>query len=281
MKLKEKLQHLLVVHNFSPKSFFSQNFLIDEKIVHRLIEEIGVEKEDFILEIGAGTGILTSHLVRKAGKVWAVEIDEELCKILREEVGEKDNLKILCKDITRIDLDKVFSEKDKVKVVGNLPYHIASWLLLHLVRKKWWKVMVFTIQREVAQRLLSPPGDKKRGVLTVVVSYYAKVEKVIDIPPQAFYPVPKVGSTVVRFRPEKKVEVFNERAFLATVKAAFTTRRKTLLNCFSRELRLPREVVRDILSESEISEKARAEQLRVEDFIRISNIIQRGKDLPG
>jgi len=273
MKLKEKLQHLLVIHDFFPKSYLSQNFLIAPNIILRIVEEIEIGKKDLVLEIGAGTGILTSHLVKKAKKVWAVEVDEKLCRILREEMGKAENLEIICKDIKQVDLDKLFSGRGKIKVVGNLPYHIASRLILHLIRKKWWKVMIFTIQREVAERLLSPPGDKKRGVLTVITSYYADVEKVIDIPPQAFYPPPRVSSTVIRLRPGKRLKAKNEDFLIATVKAGFASRRKTLLNCFSRELKLPRNLIEDVLIKSEIPEKARAEELKVEDFVRLSNLL--------
>ena len=133
--------------------------------------------------------------------------------------------------------------------------------------------MVFTIQREVADRLLSPPGNKTRGALTVIVSYYADIEKVIDIPPQAFYPAPKVSSTVVRIKSKKEDGAKNEELFLDTVRAGFAARRKTLLNCLTKELSLPRPLVRNILAECEIPEKRRAEQLEVEDFVKISNFL--------
>ncbi len=273
MKLKEKLENLLALYDFSLKSSLSQNFLIDPKIVLRLAQEIEPEKEDLVLEIGCGTGILTHHIAKKAKKVWAVEIDKELCSILRSQLKNLGNLEVINEDITKLDLDKLFYNKNNLKVVGNLPYHITSWLLLYLVRKKWWKMMVFTIQREVADRLLSPPGNKTRGALTVIVSYYADIEKVIDIPPQAFYPAPKVSSTVVRIKSKKEDGAKNEELFLDTVRAGFAARRKTLLNCLTKELSLPRPLVRNILAECEIPEKRRAEQLEVEDFVKISNFL--------
>ncbi|MBE0478423.1 ribosomal RNA small subunit methyltransferase A [Candidatus Aerophobetes bacterium] len=278
MKLKEKLEHLMAVYNLCPRASLSQNFLIDARCVSRLIEEIGLEEKDIVLEIGAGTGILTSHLLQKAGRVFAVEIDESLCKVMRDELKGKSNLKILCGDITKLALDSLFLEEDSVKVVGNLPYHIASRIILELVRKKWWELMVFTIQREVADKLLSCPGKKTRGALSVIVSYYTDVKKVMDIPPQAFYPAPRVTSTVVKIEAKKKKLVAeDEKFFLDVVKASFTARRKTLLNCLSRGLSLSREVARDILIKSKVPEKKRAEELEVEDFIRISNVLLRKK----
>ena len=273
MKLKKRLEHLLTLYDVSPKSFLSQHFLIDIKGVSRLLWEIGLEKTDLVLEIGAGTGILTSHLAEKAKKVWAVEVDEELCHILRDELQGKGNVEILCQDITRLDLDILFVGKNDIKVIGNLPYHIASWLLLHLAGKKWWNVIICTVQREVAQRLLSPPGKKTRGALTVMVSYYTNVEKIMDIPPQAFYPVPKVSSTVVRMRPREGFEAKSEELFLDMVKAGFTNRRKTLLNSLTRELHLPRQMVQDTLTRCGVPEKTRAEELQVKDFVTISNLL--------
>lgn len=273
MKLKERVESLLARYDLCPKPSLSQNFLIDPGIVSRLVEEIGLKGEETVVEIGAGTGILTSHLVKRARKVFAVEIDEGLCRVLQDEFRKVRNLEIVCGDVTQINVDRLFSEKDEVKVVGNLPYHIASWLLLYFARRKWWKEMMFTIQREVAHRLLSPPGTKKRGALTVITFYYTEVEKIMDVPSQAFYPAPKVSSTVVRIKPKKGLRVKNERLFEDTVKASFSARRKTLLNSLTRGLNLPRERVRYILIKSKISERTRAEELEVEDFIRISNLL--------
>jgi len=276
MKLKEKVENLLKAYDFSPKSYFSQNFLIDPRIIARLVEEIKIEKDDLILEIGAGTGILTSFLVEKARKVWAVEVDEKLCEILKKELGEKEELEIICQDIAKVNLDLLFSGK-KIKVVGNIPYHITSWLLLFLVRKKWWKQMILTIQKEVAEKLTSPPGDKKRSFLPVVVSFYADVRKVMDIPPQAFYPSPKVTSSVVRLRPKKKTEELDEELFMKIVKAAFTSKRKTLVNSLSMKLKLPREIIKDVLLKVGLSEKIRAEKLKTEDFVEITKFFMEEK----
>lgn len=273
MKLKERTEYLFEKYNFFPNSSLSQNFLIDLKTVCRIVEEIGLKKGDLVLEIGAGTGVLTSYLLEKAKKVWAVEIDEKLCQILKDELGEKGNLEVICEDVTKLDIKKLFSGKDKIKVVGNLPYHIASFLLLHLARENWWDIMLFTIQREVADKLLSSPGEKKRGALTVLMSYYTDMERVIDIPPQAFYPPPKVSSTVVRIRRKKDFSAKDEKLLVSTIKAAFSSRRKMLLNSLAKGLNLPKEVVRSVLINSGIPEKKRAEQLKIEDFVKISNLL--------
>lgn len=274
MRLKEKLEYFLGSYNLCPKSSLSQNFLIDPKMVARIVDEIGPKKDEVVVEIGAGTGILTSHLVNKTGKVLAIEIDEGLCRIIRHQLGGEERLEIVCQDVTRVNLDSLIPKENKVKVVGNLPYHIASWLILHLTEKRWWEVMVFTIQREVAQRLLAPPRDKARGALTVIVSYYADIERLIDIPPQAFYPAPKVSSTVVRIKPaNREVVAKDEKFFKNLVKAGFSFRRKTLSNSLAKELGIAKQRMKQTLAEANIPEKARAEELEVEDFIKLSNIL--------
>ncbi len=273
MKLKTKLENLLHKYDFSPQKRLSQNFLIDPKIISRIVEEIQLKEDDLVLEIGAGTGILTSKLVEKARKVWAIEIDEKLCQMLKDEVSEKKNLEVICADITKCKIENYIQADQKIKVVGNLPYHIASFLILNLVKKEWMEVGIFTIQREVAEKLLCPPGDKKRGALTVLISYYANIQRVIDVPPHAFYPSPKVSSSVVRITKKKERPAKDEELFTATVKAGFSEKRKILLNSLSRGLGIPREFVREILAKSGVSEKKRAEALTVEDFVKISNLL--------
>ncbi|MBC7190258.1 ribosomal RNA small subunit methyltransferase A [Candidatus Aerophobetes bacterium] len=280
MKLKKKLEETFIKYKFSPKPFFSQNFLIDERIVLRIVEEIAPGEDDFIVEVGAGTGILTSHLVKKAKKVLAIEIDRDLCRILEDELGENKNLIIMCEDIKKIDLDRLFPEEKRVKIVGNLPYYFISDLLLTLAEKKCWKEMILTVQREVAERIFAPPGSKKRGFLTLALSLYAQTERIMDIPPQAFYPPPRVSSTVVRMKPSPQ-EKGEEKIILKVVKAAFSSRRKTLLNALCARFGLPRNVVEEALEKSKVPENLRAEMLKLEDFKKIAlnlkNFLKGGK----
>lgn len=274
MKLKAELEQLMAVYSFSPRAYLSQNFLIDPRVVSRLIAEIKLEEKDLVLEIGAGTGVLTSQLIEKAAKVWAVEVDGTLCKVLTDKFGASSNLEIIERDIAKVDFDNLFSGVHSIKVIGNLPYHIATRIILDFVTKKWWKSMLFTIQREVAERILSSPGKKTRGALTVNTSYYVTVERIMDIPAQAFFPIPKVTSTVMSMKPRKiKIEAKNERLFLDVVSASFSNRRKTLLNSLSRGLNLPRDFTQNILRSAKIPEKIRAEQMEVEDFVRMSNVL--------
>jgi len=271
MKLKEKTEYLWSTYGFTPQKKLGQNFLIDPQIVDRIIETLKLEKEDTVLEIGAGTGVLTEKLVEVAKKVIAVEIDEKLCQILSKEMGELPNLRIVCADITQISFSHRFSQRETVKVAGNLPYQIASSLLLDLVRSEWVNLMVVMIQREVAERMLSQPGSKRRGILTVLMRYYAQTTRIIDVPPQVFIPRPKVGSSLIKIEKERKYQAKNEKKLSTVVKAAFSSRRKMLGNALSSGLGMDKEFVKERLSLAGIDWQRRAEELRVEEFVKISD----------
>jgi len=270
IKLKEKTEYLWYKYNFTPKRELGQNFLIDPHIVDRIIESLELTKTDVILEIGAGTGNLTEKLVQRSGKVVAVEIDEKLCTLLREELRDYKNLEIICQDITKMPLLEKFNSNRSVKAAGNLPYGIASSLLLDLAKQEWIKFMVVMVQREVAQRLLAKPGSRKRGILTVLLNYYATLSKIIDVPPQAFIPPPKVGSTILKIERKQVYKVKDEDNFSSVVKMAFSSRRKMLVNSLSAG-KMDKDFLRKKLAKIRIDGKRRAEDLTIEEFILISN----------
>ena len=271
MKLREKTEYLWDKYGFVPHKKLGQNFLIDPGIVSRIIEALEPNERDTVLEIGAGTGVLTERLIPLVKKVIAVEIDEKLCQILEKEVGQYPNLKIICADVTKTSLLDELHHQQKVKIVGNLPYHIASSLLLELLRYQRLKFMVVMIQREVAERITSRPGSKKRGALTVLINYYASIARIIDIPSQVFIPRPRVGGTVLKIEREKEYQASNENKFFRVVRAAFSTRRKMLVNALSRGLAMEKEIVRMTLTRAGVEWQKRAEELEVQDFVRISN----------
>ncbi len=271
MRLRDKTEYLWDKYGFVPQKKLGQNFLIDPGIVNRIIKALKLNKEDAVLEIGAGTGVLTEKLVPLVKRIIAVEIDEKLCQILKKEVGEYPNLKIICADVTQTPLLDRFYQQEKVKIVGNLPYQIASSLILELVKSKWLKFMVVMIQREVAERITSQPGSKKRGALTVLINYYAEITKIIDVPPQVFIPRPRVGSAIMKIEKKKEYQVGNEDKFFRVVRAAFSTRRKMLANALSIGLGMEKEIVKKTLTRAGVKWQRRAEELKVEEFVRISN----------
>jgi len=145
----------------------------------------------------------------------------------------------------------------------------------------WWHMMLFTVQREQAQRFIAEPGSKMRGANTVVLSYHARMERIIDLPPQAFYPMPRVSSSVVRFVPRQGPRAVNYRLFRRIVRAGFDMRRKTLVNSLSRGLALPRIRVQQVLASSGIEVRRRAEELDVLDFIRLTKALSDSSEVSG
>jgi len=157
--------------------------------------------------------------------------------------------------------------------VGNLPYQIASSFLLNLARKEWIKFMVVMVQREVAEKLLARPGEKKRGTLTVLMNYYTIINRVINAPPQVFIPAPKVRSSLIRIDRKENRLAKNEDRFMSVVKGAFRLRRKMLVNALSSELGKDKTLIKERLNRIGIDGKRRAEDLTVEEFVRISEAL--------
>ncbi len=273
-KLREKTEYLWNKYNFVTKKGLGQNFLIDPQILGRIIRALELSEDDAVLEIGAGTGTLTECLASRSGKVIAVEIDEKLCALLKEELKGYGNLEVICGDITRTSFKERFTQPRSVKVAGNLPYRIASSLLLSLVPQEWIKFMVVMVQREVAQRLMAKPGDKRRGMLTVLMNYYALVNKIIDVPPQAFIPPPKVGSSLIKIEGGKVCRAKDENGLILVIKAAFSLRRKMLVNSLSAGLGMDREHVKERLNKTGVDWRRRAEDLTVEEFVRMSESLR-------
>ncbi|MCD6231605.1 ribosomal RNA small subunit methyltransferase A [Candidatus Aerophobetes bacterium] len=273
MRLKEETEYLCEKYNFTPKREWGQNFLIDQKILKRIIQTLRLTKEDIVMEIGAGTGILTEKLVQEGVRVIAVEVDKKLCKILREKFKNTPNLEIREEDIEKFLREEEFSSKRPLKVAGNLPYRIASSILLTLMEKEWVKFMVVMVQREIGERLIAKQGDKKRGVITILANYYTKISPVMNVPPQAFFPLPRVSSTLLEIKRRGRNGVIDKSRFSLIVKAAFSSRRKTLENSLSRALRIDKNYLREKLSQIKIDGKRRAETLDIEEFIKITNTL--------
>jgi len=273
MRLKEETEYLCEKYNFTPKREWGQNFLIDQKILKRIIQTLRLTKEDIVMEIGAGTGILTEKLVQEGVRVIAVEVDKKLCKILREKFKNTPNLEIREEDIEKFLREEEFSSKRPLKVAGNLPYRIASSILLTLMEKEWVKFMVVMVQREIGERLIAKQGDKKRGIITILANYYTKISPVMNVPPQAFFPLPRVSSTLLEIKRRERNGVIDKSRFSLIVKAAFSSRRKTLENSLSRALRIDKNYLREKLSQIKIDGKRRAETLDIEEFIKITNTL--------
>lgn len=249
-----------------------QNFLMDDQVISEIIGASVLDQDVPLVEIGPGLGVLTRILAREVHKLWAVELDKSKVEILQRELQGLP-LEILVMDALKLKLNEIWGDQ-KGFLIGNLPYYITSPLLMHFLEQKESLMgMTVMVQKEVADRLVAKPGTKAYGVLSIAVQVAAEPERICNVPPQAFWPAPKVHSTVVRLNlrsyPGFKV---NSKDFFRVVKAAFSQRRKTLGNSLSSGLGLDKKIVGGILKQAEIDEQRRAETLSIEEFQTITQV---------
>lgn len=223
-------------HDFHFRKKFGQNFLIDPRVLDKIIEAAGIGKEDFVLEIGPGIGTLTQYLCEHAGKVLAVEIDPKLITILKETLADYKNIEIIHGDILKQDIQGIadrYNGGKPVKVVANLPYYITTPIIMELFESHVPLANVTVmVQKEVAERMQAQPGTKEYGALSLAVQYYARPYLAANVPPNCFMPRPAVGSAVIRLDclSRTPVEVKDEKLMFRLIRASFNQRRKTLQN---------------------------------------------------
>lgn len=256
-----------------PRRRLSQNFLVDPEVAARIVDLCQVGREDVVIEVGPGTGALTRHLVERAAHVHAVELDRELYERLGVEYRAEPRLTLHHEDILRVRIRDLAGDR-KALVVGNLPYAITSTLVLWLLdQHQDVRRAVVLMQREVAQRLTAEPGERAAGSLTLVLRYRAEAERILDVPPGCFRPVPKVISSLVaiRFRSRPAVAPRDEAFFFRVIRAAFGERRKTLANAVAAGLALPRDAVVAAAVAAGLDPRTRGERLTLEDFRRLAD----------
>ena len=266
--------------NFHFKKQFGQNFLIDPSVLEHILDYSEINKEDLVIEIGPGIGTLTEALCEKAGFVIAIEIDEKLIPILKDNLSEMDNFFLLHKDALKVDFQKLLSEHPEfssVKVVANLPYYITTPILMSLLERKLsFRSITVMVQKEVALRMKAAPGTKDYGALSLAVQYYSKPEIVQEVPPHCFIPSPNVSSMVIHLQLHEKapVSVKDPALLFKTIKFSFMQRRKTLVNALSSGFHLDKKDLQALLSSLSYSENVRGETLSLEDFALISDAIR-------
>ena len=281
MDNKKALKKQMAQNNLHFNKALGQNFLTDDGILEDIINASCVDKETNVLEIGPGAGVLTLRLAPRAKRIVAVEIDTSLIPMLSESLSEYENTKIINKDILKVDLKELIEEEfsgEPVRVVANLPYYITTPIIMKLLEENpGFESITVMVQKEVADRLAAAPGGKNCGAITYSVNYYCETEKVVDVPPEAFVPAPKVWSSVIKLNLREKppVECMDVNHLFELIKAAFSMRRKTLLNCISNSntIKCDKETLKNILGELEISETIRGEALTLEQFAKISDEI--------
>ncbi|MCL2698290.1 MAG: 16S rRNA (adenine(1518)-N(6)/adenine(1519)-N(6))-dimethyltransferase RsmA [Oscillospiraceae bacterium] len=275
------IKGLFARHGFSFTKSLGQNFLINPSVCPKIVP---TRKGLHAFEIGAGVGVLTRELAKVCEKVICVEIDESLKPILAETLADCPNVEMIWGDVLKLDLKRLFAERfpENAEAVccANLPYYITSPVIMRLLEERLpLESITVMVQKEAAVRLCAPPGTRDCGAVSVAVRYYAEPRKLFDVPRGSFMPAPNVDSAVIRLtvnsvtrlgaHGERRADVEDEQFFFRIVRAAFSQRRKQLVNPLSTELGLQKEEIKNALSAVGVEPTARAENLTLENYISL------------
>ncbi len=277
----EGTKNILNKYPFIFQKKFGQNFLIDPHVLDKIITSSNITKEDCVLEIGPGIGSVTQALLDNAGKVISIEIDNQLIPILTENFKDYKNFKLIHNDVLKVDLKELLSSEAQgfnIKVVANLPYYITTPIIMMLLENKLpIESITVMVQKEVADRMAAKPNNKQYGAITVSMKYYCETYLVANVPRNCFMPRPNIDSAVIKLTLHKEppIKVNNEKLFFTIIKAAFAQRRKTLLNTLNStaNLDISKDALKEILDESGIGSSTRGETLALEDFAKLSDLI--------
>lgn len=270
------IRDVLSRHGFSFSKGLGQNFLINPTVCPRMAEMGNAKPGWGIIEIGAGVGVLTAELARRADKVVCIEIDSRLLPVLDETLAEFDNIKIVNEDVLKVDLHKLIEQEFAgmpVAVCANLPYYITSPIIMNLLEAHLpITSLTVMVQKEAAARLCAEPGSREVGAVSIAVRYYSEPKILFQVSRGSFLPAPDVDSTVIRLdvRDHPPVEVGSEEQFFKVVRAAFSQRRKTLPNTLSAGLGIPKAQAIEMLEKAGIPTNLRAEQLTLDQFALLS-----------
>ena len=266
-----------------PSKRLGQHFLRDQRTIHRIVDALAPRTGETIIEIGPGTGALTSLLVERSGRLIAVEFDNKLAPLLQERFGGFRNFKLVMADALTVDFCKEILPANSARLVANLPYNISTAILQRLIAQRACiEEMVLMLQREVVERILAPPGTSDRGFISVLVEAYCEAEKLFDVAPGAFRPPPKVWSSVMRlrFRTRINAENMDDGLLWEVVSAGFAQKRKTILNNLRHASGRLQEILKRnggasiVLCKANVELQRRAETLTLEEWGRIVQAIR-------
>lgn len=272
---------ILQKYQFRFSKKYGQNFLIDTRVLDKIIRAADISKEDYVLEIGPGIGTLTQYLAEAAKHVIAVEIDDKLIPILQDTLSAYNNVTILHQDILKVDLNQLVQQQCEgrpLKVVANLPYYITTPIIMGLFENHVpIQSITVMVQKEVADRMQTGPGNKDYGALSLAIQYYAEPYIVANVPPNCFMPRPNVGSAVIRLTLHENppVKVLDEKLMFDCIRASFNQRRKTLINGLnnSSDIHISKKLIVEAVENLQKGASIRGEALTLEEFAKLSNYI--------
>jgi len=258
------VKNILEKFNIKPKKNLGQNFLIDNNILQKIVDEANIKPDDIILEVGPGIGTLTQELANKANQVIAVEKDETMCKILKENLKDFKNIKIINEDIL-----KFKNKEKKYKVIANIPYYLTSPLIRKFLEEgNQPEEIILMIQKEVAQRICAKAPNI--NLLAISVQFYAESKIIFNVSKNCFWPIPRVDSAIIKITPNKVSYKIDSNLFFKIVKAGFSQPRKQLGGNLSKTLKIEKEKINKILLENNLKPTQRAETLTIEDWKKLS-----------
>lgn len=269
-----ELRNLFYAHDMRPNKAFAQNFLIDRSALLKLVEAAEIKPTDTILEVGAGTGVLTRELAQRAQRVVAVELEYDMLTLLKETTGEFANVELVARNLLLLNPVELF-DQTPYKLVANLPYYITAPTFRHFLESaNPPTLLIVMVQWEVAQRITAEPGDL--SLLGVSVQFYGRPHIVARVPAASFYPAPKVDSAILRIevQPQETLTQEERDRFFRVVQAGFSERRKQLHNSLTHGLHYKNDIVRGWLAASSIDASRRAETLSIDEWLRLWRAIE-------
>ena len=282
-----EIKALLRKNGFNFSKALGQNFLIDPEVCPNMAEAAIPSGEYGVLEVGPGIGVLTVELAKRAKKVVSVELDDRLFPILTQTLADFDNIELVHGDIMKLDLHQLLQERFgdmPVVVCANLPYYITSPIITMLLSERLpIESITVMVQKEAAERLCAEVGTREAGAVTVAIAYYAQAEQLFFVPKESFLPSPKVDSEVIQLTLRETpgsdrgsaLDASEEPAFFSMVKAAFTQRRKTILNSLSAALHVSKEEHKESLAELSLSPSLRVESLTLQNLLDLYRMSKR------
>ena len=280
-----KTRKIMNKFNIVANKRFGQNFLIDDNILQGIVDVADVEENDLVIEIGPGLGNLTEYLLERAKYVLLVEIDPKMIEVLQDRFKQNTNYTLINEDILKVNIDEKVKQIENdnnikfssVKVVANLPYYITTPILFKLLEdENSISSITVMVQKEVADRMVASPKSKEYGILTLMVDYFSNADTKLIVPNSSFIPEPGVTSAVINLQKDRKYEVKDEKVFFELIHKAFAQRRKKMVNSLTSTKfnNMDKQSIEKLFLDCDIKLTARAEELEIEDFIKLANNIE-------